>query len=45
MQEHNDYLAWFELKKKIVLAQQRFTNDVTKKYLEFDINDKSDWRN
>ena len=45
MVEHNDYLAIFEMKKKIMLEQQNFTDYVTKKYLKLDINDKKDWRN
>ena len=45
MVEHNDYLAFFEMKKKVVLAQKKFTDYVIERYLQVDINDKSDWRN
>ena len=45
MVEYNDYLAVFEMKKKIMLEQQEFTDYVTKKYLKLDVNDKKDWRN
>ena len=44
MQDHNDYLAHFEMKKKIVLAQQKFSDFITEEYLGFDL-DYNDWRN
>ena len=45
MIEHNDFLAVFEMKKKIMLAQENFTNFVSKEYLRVNVQDKSDWRN